>query len=79
VDSSNIIIAFINKEFIIRKYNVITKKLLVFRLLYFINSIPTLFITNYFTTLMSIGPYIKVILFLIIKLLSTTLIILGMP
>ena len=41
--------AFTDKESIIRKYNVIIKKLLVFRLLYFINSIPTLFIINYFT------------------------------
>ena len=70
--------AFADEEFIVRKYNIITKKLLVFRLLYFINSIPTLLIINYFTAWILIGPYTKAILFLITKLLSTTLIILGM-
>jgi hypothetical protein len=42
--------AFINIESIIRKYNIITKKLLVPRLLHLIDGIPTLLITDYFTT-----------------------------
>ena len=71
--------AFADKEFIIKKYNIIIKKLLVPRPLYFINSIPTLFITNYFTARISISPYTEAILFLVTKLLPTTLIILGMP
>ena len=42
--------AFADKEFIIKKYNITTKKLLVFKLLYLIESIPTSLITDYFTT-----------------------------
>ena len=79
MDFSNTAIAFTNKESIIRKYNIIIKKLLVLRLLYFINSILTLLIINYFTTWILISPYTEAILFLITKLLFTTLIILGMP
>ena len=71
--------AFANEEFIIKKYNVIIKKLLVPKPLRLINSIPTLLITNYFTARILIGPYTKAILFLITKLLLITLIILGMP
>jgi hypothetical protein len=79
VDFSSTAIAFINKESIIRKYNIITKKLLAPRPLRLIDSIPTLLITDYFTARMLIGLYTKAILFLITKLLPTTLIILGMP
>ena len=79
MDFNNTAIAFANEEFIIRKYNIITKKLLVPRPLRLTNSIPTSLITNYFTAQMLIGPYTEVILFLITKLLLTTLIILGIP
>ena len=41
--------AFVNEESIVRKYNIITKKLLVFRPLHFIDGILTLLITEYFT------------------------------
>jgi hypothetical protein len=50
MDFSNIAMAFTNKESIIRKYNVIIKKLLALRPLRLINSIPTLLVTDYFTT-----------------------------
>ena len=79
MDFSNIAMTFTNKESIIRKYNIIIKKLLAPRPLYLINSIPTLFIINYFTAQMLIGLYIEAILFFITKLLPITLIILGMP
>jgi hypothetical protein len=79
VDSSSTIIVFINAESIIRKYNVITKKLLVPRLLRLVNSILTLLIIDYFTTWILIGLYTKAMLFFVTKLLPTTLIILGMP
>ena len=79
MDFSSIVIAFADEEFIIRKYNVIIKKLLVFKPLHFADSILTLLITNYFTAQMSIGPYTKAILFLVTKLLLTTPIILNMP
>ena len=71
--------AFINAESIIKKYNVITKKLLAPRLLRLANSIPTLLVMDYFTAQILIGLYTKAILFFITKLLSTTLIILGIP
>jgi hypothetical protein len=42
--------AFADEESIIRKYNIIIKKLLVFKPLRLTDSIPTLLITDYFTT-----------------------------
>jgi hypothetical protein len=71
--------AFINVEFIIRKYNIITKKLLAPRPLRLEDSIPTSLVIDYFTAQMSISLYTKAMLFFITKLLPTTLIILGMP
>jgi hypothetical protein len=79
MDFSNTAMAFANKESIIRKYNVIIKKLLVPRPLHLINGILTSLVIDYFTTWMSIGPYTEAMLFLITKLSPTTLIILGMP
>ena len=71
--------AFADVESIIRKYNVITKKLLAPRLLRLVDGIPTSLITDYFTARMLISIYTKAILFLITKLLPSTLIILGIP
>jgi len=79
VDLGSTTMAFTNVESIIRKYNVITKKLLAPRLLHLADSIPTLLIIDYFTTQMLISIYTKAMLFLITKLLPSTLIILGMP
>jgi len=79
VDSGSTVMAFTNAESIIRKYNVIIKKLLAPRPLRLVDSIPTSLITDYFTTQILIGLYTKAMLFLITKLLPTTLIILGMP
>jgi uncharacterized Fe-S cluster-containing MiaB family protein len=79
VDFSSTVIAFTNKESIIRKYNIIIKKLLVLKPLRLTNGIPTLLITDYFTTWISIGPYTEAMLFFVTKLSPTTLIILSMP
>jgi len=79
VDSGSTVIVFANVKSIIRKYNIITKKLLIPRLLRLADSILTSLITDYFTARILIGLYTKAILFFIIKLLPTTLIILGMP
>ena len=49
MDSSSTAMAFTDEEFIVKKYNIIIKKLLVPRPLCFVNSIPTLLITDYFT------------------------------
>jgi len=79
VDLGSTIMAFANVESIVRKYNIITKKLLVPRPLRLADSILTLLVINYFTAQMLIGIYTKAILFLVTKLLPSTLIILGMP
>jgi len=79
VDSGSTVMAFTNVESIIRKYNIITKKLLAPRLLYLVDSILTLLVTDYFTARILIGLYTKAMLFLVTKLLPITLIILGMP
>jgi len=79
VDSGSTIIVFTDVESIIRKYNVITKKLLAPRPLRLADSILTSLITDYFTAQMLIGLYTKAILFFVTKLSPTTLIILGMP
>jgi len=71
--------AFADAESIVRKYNVITKKLLAPRLLRLVDGILTLLVTDYFTAQMLIGIYTEAILFLVTKLLPSTLIILGMP
>jgi len=49
MDSSSTTIAFADVESIIRKHNVITKKLLASRPLYLADSILTSLITDYFT------------------------------
>jgi hypothetical protein len=70
---------FINKDLLIKKYNIIIKRLLVLKLLYLINGLLFSFITNYFIVKMIISHYTEFILFYIIKLLFLTLIILKMP
>jgi hypothetical protein len=70
---------FIDKDSLIKKYNIIIKRLLVLKLLYFINRLPSSFITYYFIVKLIISHYTESILFYIIKLLPLTLVILGMP
>jgi hypothetical protein len=70
---------FIDKDLFIKKYNVIIKRLLVLKPLYFINGLLSSFITHYFIVKMIIGYYIESILFYTIKLLLLTLVIFRMP
>jgi hypothetical protein len=70
---------FINKNSLIKKYNIIIKRLLVLKLLHFVNRFLFNFITHYFTAKMTISYYTEFILFYIIKLSLLTLIILKMP
>jgi hypothetical protein len=70
---------FIDKDLLIKKYNIIIKKLLVLKPLYFTNRLPSSFITYYFTVKMIIGHYTEFMLFYIIKLSLLTLVILKMP
>jgi hypothetical protein len=79
INSGNIALVFINKDLIIRKYNIIIKRLLVLKLLYFTDRLPFSFITHYFTVKMTIGHYTESMLFYIIKLLLLILRILKIP
>jgi hypothetical protein len=70
---------FINKNSLIKKHNIIIKRLLVLKPLYFTNRFPSSFITHYFIIKLTIGHYTESILFYIIKLSLLTLVILKMP
>ena len=64
---------------LIKKYNVIIKRLLVLKPLCFANGFLSSFITHYFIAKMIIGHYIEFKLFYITKLSPLILVILGMP
>ena len=70
---------FIDEDLLIKKYNIIIKRLLVLKLLYLTNRLLFSFITYYFIIKITIGHYIKFILFYITKLLPLILVILKMP
>ena len=78
INSDSIVLAFVDEDSLIKKYNIIIKRLLVPKPLYFTNRLLSSFITHYFIIKMIIGHYIEFILFYIIKLLPLILIILGM-
>ena len=61
------------------KKKVLITLVLVLKLLYLTNRLPFSFIAHYFIVKMTIGHYIKSILFYVIKLLLLTLVILKMP
>jgi hypothetical protein len=64
---------------LVKKHNITTKRLLVLKLLHFIDGLPSSFITHYFTAKLTIGHYIEFMLFYVTKLSPSILIILGMP
>jgi hypothetical protein len=70
---------FVDKDLLIKKHNIIIKRLLVLKPLCLINRLPFSFITYYFIVKITIGYYIEFILFYVIKLLFLTLVILKMP
>jgi hypothetical protein len=70
---------FTDKDLLIKKYNIIIKRLLVLKPLHLINGLPFSFITHYFTVKLIISHYTEFILFYIIKLLPSILVILKMP
>ena len=79
INSNNTVLVFINKDSLIKKHNIIIKRLLVLKPLYFTNRLPFSFITYYFIAKMTIGHYTESILFYITKLSLLTLIILKIP
>jgi hypothetical protein len=70
---------FTDKDSLIKKHNIIIKKLLVLKPLCLANRLLFNFITYYFTVKLIIGHYTESILFYIIKLSPLTLVILGIP
>ena len=70
---------FADKNSLIKKYNIIIKRLLVLKPLRLTNRLLSSFIIYYFTAKIIIGHYIEFILFYIIKLLHLILVILRMP
>ena len=79
INSGSIVLAFVDKDLLIKKYNIIIKRLLVLKLLYLANRLLFSFITHYFTVKMTISYYIEFILFYVIKLLPSILVIFRMP
>jgi hypothetical protein len=70
---------FVNKDSLIKKHNIIIKRLLVLKPLYLTDGLLFSVITYYFTAKMIIGYYTELILFYIIKLLLLILVIFKMP
>jgi hypothetical protein len=70
---------FADKDLLIKKYNIIIKRLLVLKPLHLADGLPSSFITHYFTAKMTNGHYTESMLFYAIKLLLLTLVILKMP
>jgi hypothetical protein len=70
---------FIDKDLLIKKYNIIIKILLVLKPFCLINGLPFNFITHYFIAKMTISHYTEFIFFYIIKLSLLILMILKMP
>ena len=79
INNGSIALVFVDKDLLIKKYNIIIKRLLVLKLLCFANGLPSSFITYYFTAKMTISHYTEFMLFYVIKLLPLILIIFGMP
>ena len=78
INSGSTVLAFIDEDSLIKKYNIIIKRLLVLKLLRLADGLPSSFITYYFTAKMTIGYYTKFILFYITKLLPLILVIFKM-
>ena len=70
---------FIDEDLLIKKYNIIIKRLLVLKLLRLADGLLFSFITYYFTVKITISHHIEFMLFYIIKLSPSTPVILGMP
>ena len=79
INSSSTVLVFVDKDSLIKKHNIIIKRLLVLKPLCLTNRLLSSFITHYFTVKMIIGHYIEFILFYITKLLLLILVILKMP
>ena len=73
------VLVFIDEDWLIKKYNIIIKRLLVLKPLRLADRLLSRFIIYYFTVIIVISHYIEFILFYIIKLLLFMLVILKIP
>ena len=78
INSGSTVLVFADKDSLIKKYNIIIKRLLVLKPLYLINRLPFSFITHYFIAKIIIGYYTESLPFYITKLLPLTLVIFKM-
>ena len=76
INSSSTVLVFVDKALLIKKYNIIIKRLLVLKPLCLTDKLLSNFITYYFTVKIIISHYIEFILFYIIKLSPLILVIL---
>ena len=79
INTSSIVLAFIDEDSLIKKRNIIIKRLLILKLLRLTNRLLSSFITYYFIVKIIIGHYIESMLLYIIKLLPSILVILRIP
>jgi len=70
---------FIDEDLLIKKHNIITKRLLVLKPFRLANRLLSSFITYYFIVKIIISYYIESILFYVTKLLPSILVILRIP
>ena len=70
---------FADEDSLIKKYNIIIKRLLVLKPLYFADGLLSSFITHYFTAKMIIGHHTESMFFYIMKLSPLILVIFRMP
>ena len=78
INGGSTVLVFMDEDLLIKKYNIIIKRLLVLKLLYFANRLLFNFITHYFIIKMIISHYIEFMLFYIIKFLLLILVIFKM-
>ena len=79
INSGSIVLVFIDKDLLIKKHNIIIKRLLVLKPLRFTNRLPSSFTTYYFIAKIIISHHIESMLFYVIKLLPLILVILKIP
>src|ERR1700679_1818779 len=79
INSGNTVLVFVDKNLLIKKHNIIIKRLLILKPFYLTNRLLFNFITYYFTAKLTIGHHTDFILFYVIKLSLLILVILKMP
>ena len=79
INTSNTVPVFVDEDSLIKKHNIIIKRLLVPKPLRLANRLLSSFITYYFIIIMTISHHTESMLFYVTKLLPFILVILRMP